>query len=151
MVRPNGLVFVYKLSGSGFESSCSHLNFRLRACFEQGVPWHSGNYRVWITLKRVRDMTRTHRLLLWLEIYTENILYRVLEIFVWNESKKFYSRLNNTGDLDAKWASFAKHIKKCYSIQRNKPIMDSSRKHLEDQRIGTVALEMKKKINMKYS
>ena len=26
--------------------------------------------------------------------------------------------------------------------------MDSSRKHLEDQRIGTVALEMKKKINM---
>ena len=31
-----------------FESSCSHLNFRFRACFEQGVPWHSGNYRVWI-------------------------------------------------------------------------------------------------------
>ena len=24
--------------GSGFESSCSHLNFRFRACFEQGVP-----------------------------------------------------------------------------------------------------------------
>ena len=31
-----------------FESICSHLNFRFRACFEQGVPWHSGNYRVWI-------------------------------------------------------------------------------------------------------
>ena len=45
---PNGWVFVYELSGSRFESSCSHLNFRLRACFEQGVPWHSGNYRVWI-------------------------------------------------------------------------------------------------------
>ena len=30
------------------ESSCSHLNFRLRPCFEQGVSWHSGNYRVWI-------------------------------------------------------------------------------------------------------
>ena len=29
---------------SGFESSCSHLNFRFRAYFEQGVPWHSGNY-----------------------------------------------------------------------------------------------------------
>ena len=29
---------VYELSGSGFESSCSHLNFRFRACFEQGVP-----------------------------------------------------------------------------------------------------------------
>ena len=41
-------VFVYELSGCGFESSCSHLNFRFRACFEQGVPWHSGKYRVWI-------------------------------------------------------------------------------------------------------
>ena len=44
----NGWVFVYELSGCGFESSCSHLNFRFRACFEQGVPWHSGNYIVWI-------------------------------------------------------------------------------------------------------
>ena len=25
-----------------------HLNFRSRACFEQRVPWHSGNYKVWI-------------------------------------------------------------------------------------------------------
>ena len=44
----NGWVFVYEISGSGFESRCSHLNFRFRACFEQGVPWHSGDYRVWI-------------------------------------------------------------------------------------------------------
>ena len=43
-----GQVFVYELHGSGFESSCSHLNFRFGAYFEQGVPWHSGNYRVWI-------------------------------------------------------------------------------------------------------
>ena len=42
---------VCELSGSGFESSCSHLNFRFRACFEQGVPWHSGNYRLWIHSK----------------------------------------------------------------------------------------------------
>ena len=42
----NGWVFVYKLSGCGFESRCFHLNFRYRTCFEQGVPWHSGNYRV---------------------------------------------------------------------------------------------------------
>ena len=47
-VWPNSWVFVYELSGCGFESSCSHLNFRFRACFEQRVPWHSGNYRVWI-------------------------------------------------------------------------------------------------------
>ena len=38
-------------SGCGFESNCSHLHFRFRACFEQGVPWHSGNYRVWIYSK----------------------------------------------------------------------------------------------------
>ena len=44
----NGSLFVYKISSSGFESSCSHLNFRFRACFKQGVPWYSGNYRVWI-------------------------------------------------------------------------------------------------------
>ena len=44
----NGWVFVYELSGSGFESRCSHLTFRYGACFEQGVPWHSGNCRVWI-------------------------------------------------------------------------------------------------------
>ena len=43
----NGWVFVYRLSGSGFQSSCSHLK-RVHACFEQGVPWYSGNYRVWI-------------------------------------------------------------------------------------------------------
>ena len=47
-VWPNNLLLVYKLSGSEFESSCSHLNFRFRAYFEQGVPRHSGNYRVWI-------------------------------------------------------------------------------------------------------
>ena len=41
-------VFVYEQSGFGFESRCSHLKFRFGACFEQGVPWHSGNYRVWI-------------------------------------------------------------------------------------------------------
>ena len=42
------LDFVYELRGCGFESSCSHLNFRFPACFEQGIPWHSDNYRVWI-------------------------------------------------------------------------------------------------------
>ena len=27
-----------ELSGCGFEPRCSHLNFRYRACFQQGVP-----------------------------------------------------------------------------------------------------------------
>ena len=44
-------MFVYELSVCGFEFRCSHLNFRYRVCFEQGVPWHSGNSRVWIYYK----------------------------------------------------------------------------------------------------
>ena len=47
-VWPNGWVFVYELSGCGFESRCSHLISIHGACFEQRVPWHSGNGRVWI-------------------------------------------------------------------------------------------------------
>ena len=54
----NGWVFVYKLSGCGFESRWCHLNFRYGVCFEQGVPWHSGNCR--FTLKLVRDMIITY-------------------------------------------------------------------------------------------
>ena len=45
---PNSWVCVYQLSGSGFDFSWNHLNFRLRACFEQGVPSYSSNYGVWI-------------------------------------------------------------------------------------------------------
>ena len=47
-VWPNARVFVYELSGSRFECSCSHLKFRYGACFHQGFPSHSGKYRVWI-------------------------------------------------------------------------------------------------------
>ena len=48
LARPiwlNGWLFVGELSGCGFEFRCCHLNFRYRACFEQGVSWHLG---VWI-------------------------------------------------------------------------------------------------------
>ena len=50
----NRWVFIYELSGCGFKSSCCQLNFSIRACFEQGVPWHSCNYGVWI-----HSVTRT--------------------------------------------------------------------------------------------
>ena len=43
----NGWVLFYELSGCGFKPSCSHLNFRFHACFEQGVSWHLGSCRVW--------------------------------------------------------------------------------------------------------
>ena len=44
-------MFVYKLSGCGLESRCSHITFKYRACFKQEVPWHSNNYRVKIHSK----------------------------------------------------------------------------------------------------
>ena len=37
--------FLYELSDCGFESCCYHWNFRYGACFEQGVPWHSGKLK----------------------------------------------------------------------------------------------------------
>ena len=55
-IWPNGWVFVYKLSASNFESSCSHLTFRFRACFEQEVSWDLGNY---IYRVRIHSETRT--------------------------------------------------------------------------------------------
>ena len=48
----NGWLFVYELSGGGFQSRCRQLIFRYHACFEQEVPWHSGNYRRWIPSER---------------------------------------------------------------------------------------------------
>ena len=47
-VRLNGWVFIYELNGCGFEFSCCHLSFRYLACFQRGVPWHIGKYRVYI-------------------------------------------------------------------------------------------------------
>ena len=43
-----------------FKSRWSNINFRYPACFEQGVPWHPGNYKCGFTRKRVRDMIRTY-------------------------------------------------------------------------------------------
>ena len=34
-------MFAYEISGCGFGSCCSHLNFRYHACYKQGVPRHS--------------------------------------------------------------------------------------------------------------
>ena len=47
----NNWVCVYELSGCGLDSRYSHLNFSNRTCFEEGVPWHSGRYRVWVRSK----------------------------------------------------------------------------------------------------
>ena len=48
LVWLNGWVFAHELGGCGFESRCCHLKFRYGTCFEQEVPLHSGNYRVYV-------------------------------------------------------------------------------------------------------
>ena len=45
-------------------NSCSHFTFRFRACFEQGVTWHSGNYRVWIHSKNAYVRWQEHTVIL---------------------------------------------------------------------------------------
>ena len=54
----SGWVFDYKLSGCGFESSCSDLNFRFCTCFEQGVDIRA-TIECGFTLKCICDMIRT--------------------------------------------------------------------------------------------
>ena len=49
-------MFVYELSGGGFKSHCSHLNFRYRSCLEQGVLDIQATIECGFTLKCVRDM-----------------------------------------------------------------------------------------------
>ena len=46
-VNPHSIVVWMLLQ----QVTASHLNFRYHACFEQYVPRHSGNYRVWIHFK----------------------------------------------------------------------------------------------------
>ena len=52
--------------------SCNVTYFRSRACFEQGVPWHSGNYRVCI-----HSETRT-----WQDKNIQSIEQNVFAIFL---------------------------------------------------------------------
>ena len=48
------------LSGCGFKSCCTHLNFRCHVCCKQRVPWRSGNFRVEIHSVHVYDMIKIH-------------------------------------------------------------------------------------------
>ena len=100
----NGWVFVYELSGCGIDSRCSYLNFKYRACFEQGNPWL---YR--FTFNRVCDMIITHssKLYCWFTLYT--IYSRIHLRF--NRMEQFQSRLARIGSkqflfisLHKKWS-----------------------------------------------
>ena len=53
LVLLNGWVFVCELSGCGFDSRCSFLNFRYGTCFEQGIECR-------FTLKLLRDIIKSY-------------------------------------------------------------------------------------------
>ena len=56
----NGWMLVFELSSCGFDSSCSHLNFRYRACFEWRILDVQATIKCGFTLKCVHDMIRTY-------------------------------------------------------------------------------------------
>ena len=68
--------------GCGFESCfpLHSLSFRYRVCFEQGVPWHSGNYRVWTHFE-----TRCHLFRFFFSsLVTKWVLHiKILKVIFW--------------------------------------------------------------------
>ena len=59
-IGPKGWVFVYELSGSGFESSCSHLNFIFQTALHKEFFDIQATIECGFTLKWVRHMIRTY-------------------------------------------------------------------------------------------
>ena len=57
-------MFVYELSGCGFESRCCHLNFGYGACFGQADLGNQTAIECRLPLKLVRDIVITTVLLL---------------------------------------------------------------------------------------
>ena len=102
-------MFVYELSGCGFESRCSHLNFRFHACFEQGVPWHSGNYRVWI-----HSETRTwhDKNIQYSPISSLSIFRKIFEKYRYNRIYSFLCKhkLINTNKFGFRSKHWTKHV-----------------------------------------
>ena len=54
-------MFVFELSGCGFKSSCSHLNFRFAPASTEEFLDIQATIECAFTLKDVCDMTRTYR------------------------------------------------------------------------------------------
>ena len=92
----NGWVFIYELSGCGFKTCCSHLNFRYCACFEQGFPWHSGNCRVCIHSKMRMWHDKNTYAFLWLTS---------LFILVHKKTKKKFVSIRNNSLLNLHYRS----------------------------------------------
>ena len=84
-IWPNNWVFVYELSGSGFDSRCSHLNCRFATASSKEFRDIQATIECGFTLKHVRDMTRT---------YSQILLYQKIQIQI-----AFWYRISNTFDF----------------------------------------------------
>ena len=103
----NGWVFVYEISGCGTDSCYSYLNFRYRANFEQGAPWHSDNCRVYIHSKtwmwhdtentQLKISCRSTVLLIYSKVKTSQIPHDGTTPFIftwqWKDYKKNHAYL----------------------------------------------------------
>ena len=105
----------------GFKPRCSHLIFRYRACFEQGVPWHSGNYRVWIhSEKRTWHCKNTQSILFVLNIADimrkMRLICHLKHSFALERKKEeIYNPSNH--DWLTFWTSFESRPQFCAQIQ----------------------------------
>ena len=69
--------FFDEISGCGIDSCCNYLNFRYHACFEQGVPWHSDNYGVYIHSKTCMWHGKNTQLKNLLPLYSVLLIYLI--------------------------------------------------------------------------
>ena len=89
----NGWLFVYELSGCGFQPSCSHLNFSFLASFEQGVDIQA-IIDCGCTLKRVCDMIRTYGQMRRTDKYSQ---HSSIILPVWLNGWVFVNKLSGCG------------------------------------------------------
>ena len=73
----NGWAFFDEISGCGIDSCCSYLNFRYRACFEQGTTWHLDNYRVYIHSETCMSYDKNTQLKNLMSLYSLLLIYLI--------------------------------------------------------------------------
>ena len=82
-----------------------HLDFRFHTCFEQGVPWHSGNYIVWIhsEMGTWHDKNIQYNSNFVFILKHQNCISRVWDkvwkFFFWSETQNF-SKTSTERDLE---------------------------------------------------
>ena len=124
-------IFVYELNGCGFKSNCSHLNFRFRAYFEQGVSLHSGNYRVWIH----SETCTWHDKNMQSAIYSKNRA-KLVETWDFTKNKLYYSlklKMEITGSVTVSFTTIY-----CNGLKLAKSRLSHSLKLTTDSATGSV-------------